>query len=73
MKLANPFRFKLPLPLLLIIPFVVQIFAVVGLIGYLSFQNGRAAVDDLANALIDETKQLCRYPPRELFVPSPRH
>jgi signal transduction histidine kinase len=55
MKLANPFRFKLPLPLLLIIPFVVQIFAVVGLIGYLSFQNGRAAVDDLANALIDET------------------
>ncbi len=39
---------KLPLRTVLVIPFVVQIFAAVGLTGYLSFKNGQKAVDDLA-------------------------
>ncbi|MDJ1182966.1 ATP-binding protein [Roseofilum casamattae] len=40
---------------ILIIPFVVQIFATVSLVGYLSFRSGRKAVEDIANQLIDET------------------
>jgi signal transduction histidine kinase len=43
------------LQLVLIIPFVLQIFAAVGLVGYLSFRNGEKAVSDLAEELMDET------------------
>ncbi|QLE58449.1 hybrid sensor histidine kinase/response regulator [Nostoc sp. TCL26-01] len=43
---------KLPLRLILIIPFVIQIFAAVGLVGYLSFKNGQKAVNVLANQLM---------------------
>ncbi|MEM9769520.1 MAG: histidine kinase, partial [Cyanobacteria bacterium P01_D01_bin.71] len=50
-------RFKLPLQWLLIVPFVVQIFAVVGTVGYLSFQNGRKAVNDLADSLINKANR----------------
>ncbi|MGG6263697.1 ATP-binding protein [Leptolyngbya sp. AN03gr2] len=45
----------LPLQLVLIIPFVVQIFGAVGLVGYLSFRNGEKAVQDLANRLMERT------------------
>jgi hypothetical protein len=45
---------KLPLRLILIIPFVVQIFAVVGLTGYLSLRNGQKAVNELATKLNQE-------------------
>ena len=45
---------KLPLRLILVIPFVVQIFAAVGLTGYLSLRNGQKAVNDLANRLRKE-------------------
>ncbi len=45
---------KLPLRTVLVIPFVIQIFAAVGLTGYLSFKNGQKAVDDLAAQLRDE-------------------
>ncbi|VXD17068.1 Protein serine/threonine phosphatase with Cache sensor [Planktothrix serta PCC 8927] len=38
----------------LIIPFVLQITAVVGLVGYLSFKNGQKAVTDLAIQLNNE-------------------
>lgn len=41
-----------PLQLVLIIPFVLQIFGAVSLVGYLSFQNGQKAVNDLANQLM---------------------
>ena len=43
----------LPLQLVLIVPFVLQIFGAVGLVGYLSFRNGQKAVTDLANQLIE--------------------
>jgi signal transduction histidine kinase/CheY-like chemotaxis protein len=46
-----------PLRLLLIAPFLLQIFAAVGLVGYLSFKNGQGAVNDLANQLIDKASQ----------------
>jgi signal transduction histidine kinase/DNA-binding response OmpR family regulator len=48
---------KLSLRSLLIVPFVLQIFAAVGLVGYLSFKNGQSAVNQLANQLIEKAGQ----------------
>ncbi|MEJ1933377.1 cache domain-containing protein, partial [Nostoc sp. NIES-2111] len=52
---------KLPLRLILIIPFVLQTFTAVSLVGYLSFRNGQKAVNELAdqwmmkvNGLVDQ-------------------
>jgi signal transduction histidine kinase/CheY-like chemotaxis protein len=44
----------LPLRTILIVPFVLQLFAVVGLTGYLSLRNGQKAVNDLASRLQNE-------------------
>ncbi|HAX80206.1 MAG TPA: hybrid sensor histidine kinase/response regulator [Cyanobacteria bacterium UBA11372] len=46
-----------PLRAVLIVPFVLQIFAAVGLTGYLSFKNGQSAVNQLADQLIDKAGQ----------------
>ena len=46
---------KAPLRLVLIIPFVFQIFAAVGLTGYLSLRNGQRAVNNVATQLRQET------------------
>ncbi len=43
-----------PLRRILIIPFVVQIAATVGLVGYLSFRNSQQTVRDLVNQLMTE-------------------
>ncbi|MBD1835026.1 HAMP domain-containing protein [Cyanobacteria bacterium FACHB-472] len=48
---------QVPLRLIVIVPFLLQIFAAVGLVGYLSFINGQKAVNDLANQLIDKASQ----------------
>lgn len=40
---------------ILIIPFILQIIGAVGLVGYLSYQNGQKAVSDLANQLMTRT------------------
>jgi signal transduction histidine kinase len=48
---------KLSLRLLLVAPFVLQISAAVGLVGYLSFKNGEKAVSDLAQQLVAKTGQ----------------
>ncbi|MCK5522158.1 MAG: response regulator [Thiomargarita sp.] len=45
---------KIPLKIVIIVPFVIEIFAVVGLTGWLSFRNGEKAVDDLATQLRNE-------------------
>ena len=45
---------KIPLRPMLILPFVVQIVAAVGLTGYLSLRNGQKAVNDLASRLRNE-------------------
>ena len=39
---------------ILVVPFVLQIFAAVGLVGYLSFRNSQQAVNHLAHQLIQE-------------------
>ncbi len=49
---------RLPLRLILIVPFVIQISAAVGLVGYLSFRNGQQAVNDLANQLMGKISNL---------------
>lgn len=45
------FQKGVPLPLVLVVPFVLQIFAAVSITGYLSFRNGQKAVSDLATDL----------------------
>ncbi|MEG3861405.1 HAMP domain-containing sensor histidine kinase [Microcoleus sp. herbarium12] len=44
-----------PLQLVLIVPFVMQVFGAVGLVGYLSFKNGEKAVQDLGDQLMKRT------------------
>ncbi len=48
----------LPLRLVLVLPFVLQIVGAVGLVGYLSFRNGQQAVNDLADRLMDQSSNL---------------
>jgi signal transduction histidine kinase/FixJ family two-component response regulator len=45
---------KIPLRLILVVPFLLEIFAVVGLTGYLSLRNGQRAVNDVAVQLRHE-------------------
>ncbi|MEH2430224.1 MAG: ATP-binding protein [Nostoc sp.] len=47
-----------PLQIVLIVPFLIQIFAAVSLVGYLSFKNGHRAVNDLAEQVIDRTSDV---------------
>lgn len=54
----NWHKVQLPLRYLLSIPFLLQIFIVVVLVGWLSFQSGQQAVDDLANQLINKSERL---------------
>ncbi|KAF3891297.1 MULTISPECIES: ATP-binding protein [Nostocales] len=46
------------LQFVLIVPFVLQIFGAVGLVGYLSFKNGQKAVNDLADRLMERTSSI---------------
>jgi nitrate/nitrite-specific signal transduction histidine kinase len=48
---------RFPLQIVLVVPFILQIFAAVGLTGYLSLRNGQKAVRDLANQLMTRTGQ----------------
>src|SRR5919202_5598952 len=45
---------RVPLRVILIVPFVVQVVGAVGLVGYLSFRDGHKAVNDLASQLRSE-------------------
>ncbi|TAG87123.1 MAG: HAMP domain-containing protein [Oscillatoriales cyanobacterium] len=54
LHLSNQAIPKISLQTLLIVPFVLQIFAAVGLTGYLSFRNGQKAINELANRLSSE-------------------
>jgi two-component system sensor histidine kinase ChiS len=45
---------KATLQTVLIVPFVLQVFAAVGIVGYLSFRNSQRAVNDLAGQLMEE-------------------
>ena len=45
---------RISLQAVLIVPFVLQIFIAVGMVGYLSFRNGQGAINRLANQLVGE-------------------
>ena len=47
-------RTDIPISFLLIVPFVLQVFAAVGITGYLSFRNGQKAVKALVTQLQEE-------------------
>ena len=50
-------RRSIPLRLILIAPFVIQIFVAVGITGYLSIRNGQKAVNDVATQLRTEISE----------------
>ena len=45
---------RLPLKFLLVVPFVIQIVLLVGVMGWLSYLNGQATIEDMANRLRQE-------------------
>ncbi len=45
---------KIPLRVVLIVPFVIQVVLVTGLVGYISFLNGQRAVNNVAHQLLSE-------------------
>ncbi|WRH68388.1 MAG: hypothetical protein RSE13_09385 [Planktothrix sp. GU0601_MAG3] len=47
---------QIPLRLVLIIPFVLQIVGAVGLVGYLSYRSGQKAVENLANQVMNQAE-----------------
>ncbi|MBC6434821.1 histidine kinase, partial [Nostoc sp. HG1] len=47
-----------PLQIVLVVPFLIQIFGAVSLVGYLSFKNGQRAVNDLAEQLMDRSSDV---------------
>jgi signal transduction histidine kinase len=49
---------KTRLRTILVVPFVLQIVATVGLVGYLSFRNGQRAVNSLAVKLLDKSNDV---------------
>jgi hypothetical protein len=52
-RLVTPLN-RLPLRLILVVPFVLQITTAVGLTGYLSLRNGQKAVNDVTSQLRNE-------------------
>ena len=54
-KSQRPPNFRVPLRLVLVVPFVLQIVVAVGLTGWFSLRNGQKAVNDLAAQLRNQT------------------
>jgi len=50
------YRF-LSLRFVLVVPFLIQITAAVGVVSYISFRNGQKTVEDLARQLMQETNK----------------
>ncbi|MEG4234951.1 ATP-binding protein [Microcoleus sp. Pol11C3] len=55
--LSNRFKKKVSLRLILVFPFVLQIFVAVGLTGWLSLRNGQKAVNNVATQLRSEVSE----------------
>jgi signal transduction histidine kinase/ActR/RegA family two-component response regulator len=60
-KLSRNLRRKLPLNLVLIVPFILQVFAAVGLTGYFSLQNGQRAVNEVSSQLRQEKSNSLKW------------
>jgi diguanylate cyclase (GGDEF)-like protein len=48
----SPNSWKISLPWILTIPFILEVGAVVGIVGYLSYRNGQRSVEDLTGQLM---------------------
>ena len=60
-------KHKISLRLVLIIPFLIEVCIIVGLVGFLSYQNGKEAVNDIASQLREEvTLKVHDYIEKEL-------
>ncbi len=68
---AQRSRKKAPLRVILVVPFVMQIFAAVGLTGYLSLKNGQQAVNELAIQLKEEISYRIRQD-LKAFIKTPQ-
>ena len=51
---------QIPLKLVLIIPFVLQVVGAVGLVGYLSYRSGQNAVNNLAYQVMNQASSRIR-------------
>jgi CheY-like chemotaxis protein len=60
-KLRFKLRRKLPLNLVQIVPFILQVFAAVGLTGYFSLQNGQRVVNQVSNQLRQEKSSSLKW------------
>lgn len=56
-RLVSPLTRRVPLRTVLIVPFIIQLLATVGLTGYLSWRNGQRAVNDVASQLRNEVSK----------------
>jgi len=52
--MVKPIAYRLPLRLILVVPFVLQIFGTVSLVGWFSFRNSQNAVNEMSSALRQE-------------------
>jgi class 3 adenylate cyclase len=69
-KLINRLLGKIPLRVILILPFVLTIFATVVTVGYLSLKNGQEAVKEVTTKLLDEiTSKVEHTLPSYLSIP----
>lgn len=63
---------KLPLRIVFIVPFILQILGVVGLVGYLSYKTGQKTVEDLATQLMNEVGDRVEQNLR-IYLETPHH
>ena len=53
-NLFSKFLKKIPLRIIFTVPFMIEIFIIVGLVGFLSYKNGKEAVNEIAVQLREE-------------------
>jgi signal transduction histidine kinase/CheY-like chemotaxis protein len=58
----------IPLKMLLLVPFLLQIFTVAGLVGWLSWRNGQQAVEKLANRFQESIADDLKHRVEESFI-----
>ena len=63
---------NVPLRLVLVVPFILQISMAVGLVGYLSFRNGQQAVNALARQLLGKVSGLVEQH-LNVYLATPQH
>ena len=66
-NLFSNFLKKVPLRIIFTVPFMIEIFIIVGLVGFFSYKNGKEAVNDVATQLREKiTLEIKTYIEKEL-------